>query len=177
MKSRLYLASLALMALALFLSVNSIAAESGSRALHFYHTHTGKSLDIVYYQNGVYDQAALQTLNNYLADFRSKEVYEFDPQVFDFLVELADAVDNPDGTYEIISAFRSPETNDMLREKGSGGVAKKSQHMLGKAMDVRLRGTDTKLLRDTAVELQLGGVGYYKKLDFVHVDKGRVRTW
>jgi uncharacterized protein YcbK (DUF882 family) len=76
----------------------------------------------------------------------------------------------------VISSYRSPETNKYLRSK-SNGVARKSQHLLGKAIDVRLRGLETRKLRDTALELKLGGVGYYEKSDFVHVDTGRVRRW
>ena len=83
-----------------------------------------------------------------------------------------------DATYEIISAYRSPATNEMLRgSNSSSGVAKNSQHLLGKAIDVRLRGVNTAHLRDAALALQRGGVGYYQSADFVHVDTGRVRRW
>jgi uncharacterized protein YcbK (DUF882 family) len=81
------------------------------------------------------------------------------------------------GVYEIISGYRSPATNEMLRNKGSGGVAKRSFHMRGMAMDVRLRGVDTGQLRKAALGLKAGGVGYYPKSDFIHVDTGRVRFW
>jgi uncharacterized protein YcbK (DUF882 family) len=80
------------------------------------------------------------------------------------------------GTYEVISAYRSPKTNEMLRRTTSG-VAQKSQHLLGKAIDVRLTGVPTHRLRDTAIALQRGGVGYYEASDFVHIDTGRVRRW
>ena len=83
-----------------------------------------------------------------------------------------------DGTYQVVSAYRSPKTNEMLRKRSaSSGVATKSQHLLGKAIDVRLEGVKTAMLRDAAIDLQRGGVGYYESSDFVHVDTGRVRRW
>ena len=93
----------------------------------------------------------------------------------DILWEIQQVAGNGNA-YEVISAYRSPETNDSLR-RNRKGVAKKSQHLEGKAIDVRLPGTDTSRLRDIALELRLGGVGYYEQSDFVHVDTGRVRRW
>jgi uncharacterized protein YcbK (DUF882 family) len=98
-----------------------------------------------------------------------------DPGVFDILFEIQQASGST-GTFEVISAYRSPATNEMLRSNSSG-VAKNSQHLLGTAIDVRLTDLDTVELRDVALELQRGGVGYYNKSDFVHVDTGRVRQW
>ena len=98
-----------------------------------------------------------------------------DPKLLDVLYDLRNELGSEE-TFEVISAYRSPKTNEMLRGK-SGGVAKNSQHLLGNAIDVRLRGTKTKQLRDTALSMQRGGVGYYEKSDFVHLDTGRVRRW
>ena len=98
-----------------------------------------------------------------------------DPKLLDILYDLRGQLGSNE-TYEVISAYRSQKTNEMLRGK-SGGVARNSQHLLGNAIDVRLRGVPTAELRDTALEMRRGGVGYYEKSDFVHIDTGRVRRW
>ena len=146
-----------------------------ARQLSFYHTHTRLSLDVVYYENGEYVDTALEKVNRFLKDFRTGDVAEMDPKLLDILYELRTELGSNE-TYEVISAYRSPRTNEMLRANGSG-VARNSQHLLGTAIDVRLRGTKTKVLRDTALGMQRGGVGYYEKSDFVHLDTGRVRRW
>ncbi len=146
-----------------------------ARQLSFYHTHTQKSLDVVYYQNGEYVDSALIEINRFLADFRTGDIAEMDPKLLDILYDLRNELDS-DATYEVISAYRSEKTNEMLRSK-SGGVARKSQHLLGNAIDVRLRGVPVEDLRDTALRMKRGGVGFYKKSDFVHIDTGRVRRW
>ena len=145
------------------------------RQLSFYHTHTGQSLDVVYYENGEYVGSALDEINRFLKDFRTGDVAEMDPKLLDILHDVRNELGSEE-TYEVISAYRSPKTNDMLRSK-SGGVARNSQHLLGNAIDVRLRGVPTEDLRDTALEMRRGGVGYYKRSDFVHMDTGRVRRW
>ena len=117
----------------------------------------------------------MEALRDFLADWRTGEKQYMDPELMDFLWEIQRVTGNK-RTFEVISAYRSEKTNRELRKR-SNGVAKNSQHILGKAIDVRLRGLDTKKLRDVALELKLGGVGYYESLDFVHVDKGRVRRW
>ena len=146
-----------------------------ARELSFYHTHTHQNLDVVYYQNGEYVESALDEINHFLADFRTGDIAEMDPKLLDILYDLRNELDS-DGIYEVISAYRSQKTNEMLRSK-SGGVARKSQHLLGNAIDVRLRGVPTAELRDTAFAMKRGGVGYYEKSDFVHLDTGRVRRW
>jgi len=151
------------------------SSKTDERQLSFYHTHTSESLAVTYFQNGEYVPAALDELNDFLGDFRTGDATNMDPAVFDILYEIQ-IESGSAGTYEIISAYRSPATNDMLRGK-SNGVAKNSQHLLGKAIDVRLTDLDTAKLRDVALSLQRGGVGYYKESDFVHVDTGRVRQW
>jgi uncharacterized protein YcbK (DUF882 family) len=149
--------------------------SSSDRNLSFYHTHTSQSLTITYFEDGEYVDAALDELNRFLADFRTGDEVEMDPGVFDILYEIQRASGST-GTFEVISAYRSPATNEMLRGR-SGGVARNSQHLLGKAIDVRLTDLDTAELRDVALSLGRGGVGYYEDSDFVHVDTGRVRQW
>ena len=150
-------------------------ASAEPRQLRFYHTHTGEKLDVVYQENGAYLQDALAEINHLLRDFRSNDVFPMDPALLDFLVAARSRVGSK-GSFEIISAYRSPATNEMLRKLG-GGVARKSQHLKGKAIDVRLTGVATADLRQASLDLARGGVGYYPKSDFVHLDTGRVRWW
>ena len=156
-----------------------VPAAAGStddaRTLKFYHTHTLDTLEVTYYKNGLYLLEPMEQLRVFLADWRNGDQHEIEPKLMDILWEIQRVTGNND-TYEVISAYRSMETNRYLRGK-SKGVAQNSQHLLGKAIDVRLRGLDTRKLRDTALALKLGGVGYYEKTDFVHVDTGRVRRW
>jgi len=147
----------------------------GERTLKFYHTHTGKSLVITYYRQGDYSTGAFDEIRAFLADWRDGKQHDLDPGLMDILWQIQQATGSSN-TWEVISAYRSPETNELLRS-GSSGVAKKSQHLLGTAIDVRLRGLDLEVLRSTARHLKLGGVGYYPGSDFVHVDTGRVRYW
>ena len=168
MKTALLLASMA--------AISSLSGNTGGeRVLKFFHTHTGESLRVVYYREGEYDPAALTDIRVFLADWRDGKQHDLDPQLMDILWHLQQATGSTE-IWEVISAYRSPETNDMLRSR-SAAVARKSQHLEGKAIDVRLRGMDTTLLRDTAKNLKLGGVGYYASSNFVHVDTGRVRYW
>lgn len=150
------------------------AWAAAPRSLAFYHTHTGETLSAVYFDAGRYVPDALGALNQLLRDFRSGEVAAIDPQLFDLLYVLNQTCGA--GTFEIISGYRSPQTNQLLRRR-SGGVAAGSLHLHGRAIDIRLRGCDTGRLRDAALALRQGGVGYYRDSDFVHVDTGRVRTW
>lgn len=152
-----------------------LAAAGQTRRLRFSHCHTSEKLDIVYNESGVYVPDALEEINGLLRDFRSGEVHPIDTGLLDLLFELQTQTGGD--VYEIISGYRSPTTNDMLRKKGGGGVAKRSYHMRGMAMDVRLRGVETAQLHKAARALQAGGVGYYPRSDFIHVDTGRVRFW
>lgn len=146
-----------------------------SRSLKLFHTHTGKYLEVTYFRDGLYLLEPMEQLREFLADWRDGGTREMDPKLMDILWKIQQVTGNT-RTYEVISAYRSPGTNRFLRGR-SKGVAQNSQHLLGKAIDVRLRGMETKKLRDVALQLQLGGVGYYEKSDFVHVDTGRVRRW
>lgn len=154
---------------------SNTGAMGDARVLSFYHTHTGKALSVTYYQDGGYLPAGMKQLKAFMADWRDGKQLELDPQLMDILWRIQLAARHQD-TWEVISAYRSPETNAMLNKRSSG-VAKKSQHVHGKAIDVRLRGLETRQLHQVALDLKLGGVGYYEKSDFVHVDTGRVRRW
>jgi len=146
-----------------------------ARQLSFYHTHTGRSLDIVYYENGRYVDSALDDVNRFLKDFRTGDRTTMNRELLDILYDIRSEL-HSDAVYEVISAYRSPKTNEMLRAT-SKGVAKNSQHLQGNAIDVRLRGVPIEELRDTALEMHRGGVGFYKQSNFVHIDTGRVRRW
>jgi uncharacterized protein YcbK (DUF882 family) len=146
-----------------------------AKRLSFYHTHTNERLDVVYYENGAYVDSALDEINLFLGDFRTGDTTVMDTGLLDLIYDVRVAVGSQ-GTYEVISAYRSPETNEMLRARGSG-VARNSQHVLGTAIDVRLDDVPIEALRDAALALQRGGVGFYKQSDFVHIDTGRVRRW
>ena len=164
----------AVLALGLLLPT-SRASSVDERQLAFYHTHTRESLQITYMVAGEYVDSALIEINEFLSDFRTGDETVMDPELLDLIYDVRQSLGD-DSTYEVVSAYRSPKTNEMLRGN-SGGVAKNSQHLLGKAIDVRLRNVDTSELRDAAIALQRGGVGYYQDSDFVHIDTGRVRRW
>ena len=117
----------------------------------------------------------MEKISKILRDHRSGDIHPIDPKLMDFLYDLLTKVDNHSEVH-IISGYRSPATNKKLRQR-SKGVASRSLHMQGKALDFRLPGTDTALLRDTARKMKRGGVGYYKKSDFIQIDTGRVRNW
>ena len=160
-----------------FATLSQGMTVADERELSFYHTHTGKHLDVVYKRDGEFLDTALEEINTFLSDFRTGDIVEMDPELLDLIYDVRASLGS-DGTYQIISAYRSPKTNEMLRNRSaSSGVATKSQHILGKAIDVRLEGVKTADLRDAALRLQRGGVGYYEKSDFVHMDTGRVRRW
>ena len=169
------LARLTLLLFFLLFCSSSCAQEvdDKTRTLRFYHTHTGKNLDVVYFRDGIYWPEAIKEINTFLADWRNGKSHPIDLKLLDILWEIQQITGNID-RYEVISAYRSSETNNLLRSRSSG-VAAKSQHLEGKAIDVRLRGLDTRKLRDIARSLKKGGVGYYEKSDFVHIDTGRVR--
>jgi len=151
------------------------ATAIDERRLSFFHTHTGKHLNVVYKRGGDYVPEGLREINEFMFDFRTGDVGDMDPQLLDLAYVLRETLGGK-GTYEVISAYRSPETNEMLRSR-SGGVVKNSQHLYGKAIDVRLSDVELTRLRDTAIAMQRGGVGYYASSNFVHIDTGRVRRW
>jgi uncharacterized protein YcbK (DUF882 family) len=154
----------------------SAPGAAGARSLALAHTHTRETIDIVYAVDRQYVPESLGALNLFLRDHYSGEVGTIDPQLFDLLHRVQQLL----GTtrpYEIISGYRCPATNQRLRETRGGGVAQRSLHMDGRAIDVRLPGVPLAELRDAALSLRAGGVGYYASSRFVHVDTGRVRSW
>ena len=154
---------------------SAMADNANLRSVSFVHTHTGERLTAAYWRDGEYQPEVLQQVNHVLRDFRTNEVHVMDPALLDVLFELRTKA-GVQGAFHVISAYRSPKTNEMLR-KSSNGVAEHSMHMLGKAIDVRLESFPTDRLADVARSLRRGGVGYYRASDFVHVDTGRVRYW
>jgi uncharacterized protein YcbK (DUF882 family) len=165
----------AVVALLLPAAASRVAGSAVERALSFHHTHTDEDLSVVYWKDGGYVAESLKRVAHFLRDFRNDELHEIDPALLDVLHTVREAAGS-DGVYHVISGYRSPETNAMLRGK-SGGVARNSLHMQGRAIDVRLPGVETSRLHDVSLSLELGGVGYYRESDFVHLDTGRVRTW
>lgn len=150
---------------------------ASDKQLSLYHTHTQRNLDITYAREGKYIDTALTYINKFLADFRTHDIAEIDPNLLDFIHDVRELLGSS-GRYEVISAYRSPATNEMLRTRSNdSGVAKNSQHLLGKAIDVRLDDVKLTELRDAAITMQRGGVGYYKDSNFVHLDTGSVRRW
>jgi len=163
-------------AAALLLPLGAAWARSPERrSLSFVHTHTGERLSTVYFEGGEYRPAALGRIDQLLRDFRTGDVHPIDPGVLDILADLR-VLANRDEPYEVISGYRSPQTNAALR-RCSNGVAEHSLHIQGRAIDVRLPGFETSKLRELALGMARGGVGFYVKSDFVHLDNGRVRCW
>lgn len=147
-----------------------------SYRLHFFHTHTGERLDIVYRYGNNYDPAALTQIDHYLRDHRTGDVHDYDPRVFDLLHDLLIALGRPNGEIDVVCGYRTPWSNEYLRTHGHH-VAEHSLHMQAMAIDIRVPGVSTSELRNAALALHRGGVGYYANDQFVHVDVGRVRRW
>jgi uncharacterized protein YcbK (DUF882 family) len=146
------------------------------RRLKLFETHTGEHIDIVYKAGNTYIPKALAALDRFLRDHRTGEVHQYDPRVFDLLSDLTAAVDRVNAEIHVVCGYRSSWSNEFLRRTTSG-VAQNSLHMQAEAIDIRLPGIKTALLRNAALALQRGGVGYYAASDFIHVDVGRIRRW
>jgi len=147
-----------------------------SRELSFYNIHTGEELQgVTYWTQGAYLSDALTEIDHLLRDYRTDEIVPIDPNLLDTLFLLTRKLDCSDPLH-IISGYRSPATNAMLRNSSSG-VAKRSLHMQGRAIDLRLPGCGLEHLHQTALDIARGGVGYYPGSDFVHLDTGPFRTW
>lgn len=153
--------------------------SSGQRyELKLHHLHTGEDLDVVYRVGNTYIPAAIEKLNHFLRDHRTADVSHYDPKEFDLLHNVLTRLGRPGGTIDIVCGYRTPWSNNYLRTRSaSTGVAKNSQHVLAKAIDIRIPGVTTRKLRDIAMSLGAGGVGYYPVSQFVHVDVGPVRHW
>ena len=145
------------------------------KMLAFHNTHTGDRLSLTYFEQGRYIKDALHEINHLFRDYHDGTVHPIDPALLDQLYDLKHTLDvrKP---FHIVSGYRSPATNADLR-KHSDGVAKNSLHMQGRAIDIRVEGLNTRIIRDAALAMQRGGVGYYGRSDFVHLDTGDVRTW
>ncbi|EGW54318.1 DUF882 domain-containing protein [Candidatus Endoriftia persephonae] len=161
----------ALTAPSLFASIG----QQQERSIALHHLHTGEREKLAYWADGEYLAENLRRLNQLLRDHRTGDSTLMDPKLLDLLYRLQSSVGRV-GEFQVISGYRSPKSNAMLRGK-SNGVAKRSLHMQGKAIDVRLPGTELKELRKAALALKAGGVGFYPKSNFIHVDTGRVRFW
>lgn len=149
--------------------------DASSRSLSFYNTHTNERLTIRYFKDSEYATSALNRINRILRDHRTGEIRPIDTQLLDMLYAVKRKL-SCKCSFHIISGYRSAKTNEMLR-KNTSGVAKKSYHTLGRAIDIRIPGCNTRYLKKICMGLQAGGVGYYPGSDFVHMDNGRVRTW
>ncbi len=146
------------------------------RLLSFENLHTGEKIkNLPYWENGRYQRDAMAEINHILRDFRTDDVKAIDPQLIDMIYHVHQQVGSR-APFQIISGYRSPHTNAMLN-RNSDGVAKKSMHMEGKAIDVRLDDRSVSDIRKAAMRMRRGGVGYYPQSDFVHLDTGRVRSW
>ena len=153
------------------------AYAASEQSLYLHYTHTGETTRIVFRRNGSYVQSGLDELNRFLRDWRTGQPTKMDPRLFDLIWQVYNEV-GASQPINIVSAYRSPQTNEMLRESSSG-VAKNSQHTKGNAMDFFIPGVPLNRLRATAMKLQVGGDGYYPTSGspFVHLDTGNVRAW
>jgi uncharacterized protein YcbK (DUF882 family) len=144
--------------------------------LRLFHTHTSESIDIVYREGDQYVPEAIAQLDYFLRDHRTGDVHHFDPRLFDLLSDLTAELGRPDTEINVVCGYRTPWSNAYLRRR-SRRVAKHSLHMEAEAIDIRVPGFSTKELRNAALSLNRGGVGYYRRSQFVHVDVGPVRRW
>jgi uncharacterized protein YcbK (DUF882 family) len=151
-------------------------SEATAYRLRLYHLHTGEHLDVVYRIGEQYLPDRIAELDHFLRDHRTGDVKDYDIREFDLLHDLLAKLGRPDSEIDIVCGYRTPWSNSYLREH-SQGVALHSQHMEAKAIDIRIPGISTAKVRDAALSLQRGGVGYYAQSDFVHVDVGPVRHW
>ena len=146
--------------------------------LRLYHTHTNERLDIVYRRGETYLPEALAQLDHYLRDHRTGDAHHFDPHLFDLLYDLTASLKDSGGEIDVVCGYRTAGSNEYLRTRGAHtGVARQSLHMQAEAIDIRLPGITAAAVRDAALGLQRGGVGYYRDSNFVHVDVGRIRRW
>ncbi|MCB9991300.1 MAG: DUF882 domain-containing protein [Rhodospirillales bacterium] len=153
----------------------AIPSSAGAMKIAFRNQHTGESFNGVYRVGDRYMPEAFEQINHVLRDFRTGEVFPFDPRVIDILYSVHEKSGSNE-PYEVLSGYRSPKTNALLARNGDG-VAQNSLHMTGQAIDIRLPGFSTKKLSDLGAGLRAGGVGYYRKSNFVHMDTGQVRRW
>ena len=154
----------------------ALAAVPGARSLAFDHTHTGERIELVYALGDQYLPAALTSLNLFLRDHYSGDVGVIDPLLFDRLHQVQRALGSAQA-FQVISGYRAPDTNARLRQTRAGGVANQHLHKEGKANDIRLPDVALADLHSAALEMRAGGVGFYPREQFVHIDTGRIRHW
>ena len=157
-------------------TANAETAPAPKYRLRLFHTHTNERIDVVYRMGDVYIPDAVNRLDQFLRDHRTGDMRPLDARLFDLLHDLTLSVGKADTEIDIVCGFRTPWSNEFLRRTTSG-VASHSLHMEGEAIDIRIPGSSTAELRDAALALHRGGVGFYPKSAFVHVDVGRVRRW
>jgi uncharacterized protein YcbK (DUF882 family) len=155
---------------------DAATAPAPEYRLRLYETHTGEHIDIVYRRGNEYLPEAVERLDDFLRDHRTGDVKQLNEKLFDLLHEVSVKVGRPEAEINIVCGYRTPWSNEFLRRTTSG-VASHSLHVQGEALDIRIPGVPTAKLRDAALSLHEGGVGYYPKSQFVHVDVGRVRRW
>jgi len=153
----------------------SVAEVREQRRLSFMHMHTGETLNVVYHDGESHVTDALAEIDHLLRDFRTGEIHAIDPGLLDILHGVQ-TLTQRNATFEIISGYRSSATNEMLAKK-SRGVAKRSLHMQGRAVDIRMTGVDTRHVYEAAMQLARGGVGFYGRSNFIHLDTGNFRNW
>ena len=158
-------------------SLDAIAGpiHTGERRLSLGHMHTGEVLSEVYWENGIYNPEAISLFNHFLRDFRTGDEVSMDIRLLDVLFAMQQQIGKP-LRYQVLSGFRSEKTNAMLRRNGSG-VAKRSYHLKGQAVDISVDQVSLAYLRKAAVSLRAGGVGYYPSSGFMHLDSGPIRRW
>ncbi|MBL8432587.1 MAG: DUF882 domain-containing protein [Dechloromonas sp.] len=169
-------AKLAMAGVVLPLAKPALAALPNARSLEFDHTHTGERVSVVFAVGTHYVPDGLSTLNRFLRDHYSGEIGQIDPQLFDLLYRTRQELGS-DQPLHVISGYRCAATNSRLRNSRGGGVARNSLHMQGKAIDIRIPGVPLSDLRDAAMSQSVGGVGFYPRDKFVHLDTGKVRHW
>ncbi|NCA70710.1 MAG: DUF882 domain-containing protein [Sphingobacteriia bacterium] len=174
--NRRYFLGAALTALATPVVAKPSSNHNRARILRFRHLHTDERIEVTYRIGDQYQRPALQKLNHFFRDFRTGDTAAMDPKLFDLLYDIQIKLGDDGARYDILSGYRSNHTNQMLRAK-SRGVAKNSLHLTGQALDVRFPDLPTRRIRDAAIELERGGVGYYPRSNFVHLDTGTVRRW
>lgn len=155
---------------------NSALSETNAPwKISFHNAHTDESFSGVYRVGNKYLPQAFERINYVMRDFRTKEVFPMDPHVIDIMAIIHNRL-NTNQPFQVLSGYRSPKTNAMLG-KNTNGVASNSFHMYGQAVDLRVKGQSTRTVRNVAQNLKAGGVGYYPRSGFVHVDTGKVRSW
>ena len=175
--SRRNFVGMGLAAATTFIARGALALPArNERILGFHSLHTGEKFVGPYWEKGNYLADALAQIRHVLRDHRNDEEHEVDPNLLDLLTELRGHLQTAQ-PFQVICGYRSPQTNDEMREEGHRGVAAHSYHMAGQAIDIRVEGRSLKSVRNAALTMAAGGVGYYRRSNFVHVDVGPVRHW